>query len=94
MYNRVKEARVDKQIKQEVLAYEAGIARSTLSMIETGVHIPKVDTAIRIARALNTIVEDLWIIRPSDAASGTCRGRKGDSRRDIFPRFIRQELRN
>lgn len=62
LYNRVKEARVDKQIKQEVLAYEAGIARSTLSMIETGVHIPKVDTAIRIARALNTIVEDLWII--------------------------------
>lgn len=49
-------------MKQEVLAYEAGIARSTLSMIETGVHIPKVDTAIRIARALNTIVEDLWII--------------------------------
>jgi putative transcriptional regulator len=62
LYNRIKETRVDKQIKQEVLAYEAGIARSTLSMIETVAHIPKVDTAIRIARALNTIVEDLWII--------------------------------
>lgn len=63
MYNRVKEARVDKQIKQEVLAYEAGIARSTLSMIETGAHIPRVDTAIRIARALGMIVEDLWVIQ-------------------------------
>lgn len=62
MYNRVKEAREDKQMKQEVLAYEAGIARSTLSMIETGAHIPKIDTAIRIARALKMTVEDLWII--------------------------------
>ena len=47
-------------MKQDTLARIAGIGRSTISEIENGKRIPRVDTAILIAKALGNTVEEIW----------------------------------
>jgi transcriptional regulator with XRE-family HTH domain len=42
------------------IARAAGIRREYLQQLLTGNHIPSVEVALRIARALNTSVEDLY----------------------------------
>lgn len=49
---------------QEDLAKRAGVARSSVSAIEGRRLIPSVTTAVRIARALECSVEDLFADRP------------------------------
>lgn len=58
--NRVREARRRRGWSQNQLAAIAGIPANTLSTIETGTRIPRVDTALRIARALDLPVERLF----------------------------------
>ena len=45
---------------QGELARLARVGRSTISNIETGKYIPGVDVALRIAKALNRTVEELF----------------------------------
>ena len=49
----IKRLREKKNISQEVLSSFAGIARSHLSMIETGTKLPNLETIWKIAHALN-----------------------------------------
>ncbi len=58
--NRVREARRRRGWSQHQLAAIAGIPANTLSTIETGARVPRVDTALRIARALDLPVERLF----------------------------------
>jgi DNA-binding XRE family transcriptional regulator len=62
MTNRIKAHRRKRGISQSTLAYITSLGQSTISEIENNKYIPRVDTAIRIAQALNTTVERLFII--------------------------------
>ena len=42
------------------LSRRVGVGKTTISEIEGGDRLPNVETAIRIARALETTVEQLW----------------------------------
>ena len=56
---RVHRARVAAGLSQEELASRAGISRQALGALERGRHLPRVDAAINLARALGTSVESL-----------------------------------
>ncbi len=58
--NNVAERRKELGITQMELSEAARIGRSTLSDIEQGRHIPGVDIALRLARALRCSVEDIF----------------------------------
>lgn len=47
-------------ISQRELAQRVGVGKTTISEIERGDRLPNVMTAIRIARALKTTVEEIW----------------------------------
>lgn len=47
-------------ISQRELARRVGVGKTTISEIERGDRLPNVLTAIRIARALETTVEEIW----------------------------------
>ena len=47
-------------ITQREIARRVGISSTAMSAIERGEHVPKVTTALRIARELHTTVEELW----------------------------------
>ena len=60
MDNLIKERRVELGLSQEQLAQLARIGQSTISEIEAGKHNPTVDVALKIARALEKTVEELF----------------------------------
>lgn len=62
MENTVRQARTRKGLTQHDLSIMAGIGQVTVSNVETGRYTPRVDVAIRIARALETTVESLFIL--------------------------------
>lgn len=47
-------------ISQRELARRVGVGKTTIGEAERGDRLPNVETAIRIARALNTTVEEIW----------------------------------
>ena len=51
--SKIQEARASLKITQQELADAAGISRTGLSLIETGVVTPKIETVKKIAAALN-----------------------------------------
>lgn len=59
MDNLIKKVRLRRKMTLEDLSAASGIPISTLSDIERGAE-PRVSTAIRIAKALKTSVEQLW----------------------------------
>lgn len=62
MKNRIAELRKARKMTQPQLAKKVGILYQALQVYEYGKQIPSVDTAIRIARALDTTVEELFLI--------------------------------
>jgi putative transcriptional regulator len=55
---KVHRARLD--LTQEKLAELVGVTRKTINTVETGRFIPSTVLALKLARALNTSVEDLF----------------------------------
>ena len=60
--NRLKEILTDRGIKNVWLAEKAGINNSTVGNIIKNRHNPNVEVAIRIAKALNLSVEEIWSV--------------------------------
>ncbi len=61
--NNLKEARLKRKLTQQQVCDLCGIKFTQEYMIiESGKRLPRVDKAIRIARALKKKVEDIWII--------------------------------
>lgn len=56
----VRARRSDLKITQAELATSVGVSRQTVSAVEGGDYAPSVYLALRIARALDTTVEDLF----------------------------------
>ncbi|HHK5539198.1 helix-turn-helix domain-containing protein [Bacillus cereus] len=57
---RLKIILADRMIKQSALAKRAGITDQTLSMIVRGKSEPTLRVAMRIAKALDMKIEDIW----------------------------------
>lgn len=55
----VRRRRLQADLGQAELAAAAGVSRQALGALEAGRHLPRVDAAVRLARALGTSVEEL-----------------------------------
>lgn len=62
MHNKVRECRKNKGWSQEDLALKAKVSQPTISDIERERYVPRVDVALLIARALQSTVEELFIL--------------------------------
>jgi putative transcriptional regulator len=61
--NALKETRTSCGMTQERLAELTGLARQSVISIERGRFLPTIETALRLADALNVTVEDLFWLR-------------------------------
>lgn len=69
MSTTLKECRMKKALTQKQVAARVGISERSYQYYETGERMPDVQTAIRISRALNSTVEDLWDGNPTPQAA-------------------------
>nr|WP_316629039.1 helix-turn-helix transcriptional regulator [uncultured Brevundimonas sp.] len=60
--NRVRDLRSRQSLSVAQLAGQIGISRLTLRAVETGLYTPSLPLAVRLARALNHPVEDLFAV--------------------------------
>jgi putative transcriptional regulator len=58
--NRLLEHRARRHLTQAELATKAGVSRKTINTVENGVFIPSTVLALRLARVLETSVEELF----------------------------------
>ncbi|MCI9138956.1 transcriptional regulator [bacterium 1XD42-8] len=58
--NHLKEYRARFSLSQERLGELTGVSRQTISLIERGIDVPSVILALKIAKALEAKVEDLF----------------------------------
>ena len=62
MTNRIKELRKQKGYRQEDLAEALNVSRQTIIAIENDKYNPTLELAMKLARYLDTSVEDLFIL--------------------------------
>ena len=62
MLNKIRELRKALGISQEELAKKCGVSRQTVNAIENNKYNPTLELAMRLARFLNTTVEELFIL--------------------------------
>lgn len=62
MKNRVKEYRKQYKLTQEELASNLGVTRQTIIAVENDKYNPTLELAMRLAKYLNTTVEDLFTL--------------------------------
>ena len=60
MENRIRELRKAAGLRQEGLARELGVTRQTINAIENNKYDPTLGLAMRLARLLNTPVEEIF----------------------------------
>jgi len=60
--NRLKELRAVRNLTQADLAVMAQVSRKTINTIENEVFVPSTVLALKLARVLDTTVEDLFIL--------------------------------
>lgn len=66
MENRVEDRRRELGMSQDELAAASRVSRQAISDIETGRHIPRLDTAMMIAKALFATIEELFSMEMPD----------------------------
>ncbi|MBQ3135892.1 MAG: helix-turn-helix transcriptional regulator [Clostridia bacterium] len=62
MKNMIKELRKEKGYRQEDLAQAVNVSRQTIIAIENDRYNPTLELAMRLAKYLNTTVEELFIL--------------------------------
>ena len=66
MLNKVKEARIAKEMTQQDLADLLGVSRQTIFSIESGKYVPTTILALKIAKTFNKSVEKLFELEHED----------------------------
>jgi putative transcriptional regulator len=61
--NRLREERARRGYTQAQLAELVNVSRKTINTVENGIFIPSTVLALRLARALDTTVEELFLLR-------------------------------
>ncbi len=62
MKNNIKELRKDLGLRQEDIATILGVTRQTINAIENEKYNPTLELAMKLAKLLNTTVEELFIM--------------------------------
>ena len=62
LLNRLTELRAERGLTQAALAELVGVSRKTINTVENGVFVPSTLVALRLARALDCRVEDIFSI--------------------------------
>ena len=66
MKTRIKEYRARYNLTQEELAKKVGVRRETIVFLEKGKYNPSLKLAYKIAKVLNTTIEELFIFDEND----------------------------
>ena len=66
MKNTLKEDRLKNQLTQVQLAELVGVSRQTIFSIEINKYVPSVVLSLKLARALNKRVEDIFLLEKTD----------------------------
>ncbi|HII02843.1 TPA: helix-turn-helix transcriptional regulator [Methanosarcinaceae archaeon] len=66
MKTRIKEFRARYDLTQEALAKRVGVRRETIVFLEKGKYNPSLKLAYKLARVLETTIEELFIFENSD----------------------------
>lgn len=66
MKNTVKEERLKKQLTQSQLAEMIGVSRQTIFSIEINKYVPSVILSLKLARAFDKRVEEIFKLEKSD----------------------------
>lgn len=66
MKTRIKEFRARHDLTQEALANLVGVRRETIVFLEKGKYNPSLKLASRIARSLDTTIDELFIFEDTD----------------------------
>ena len=61
--SRLREARTGRNLTQAQLAELVGVSRKTINTVENGIFVPSTVLALRLARALGTTVETLFVLK-------------------------------
>lgn len=59
--NQLKSKRVEMGWSQQRLATESGVGQTTISAIERGAMNPTVEVALKLAKTMNTSIDDLFL---------------------------------
>ncbi len=70
MYTKMKEFRAGHGITQEKLAETVGVRRETIIFLEQGKYNPSLRLAHKVAKALGTTIEELFIFDDEDETAG------------------------
>ena len=60
MNEKMKQARIEKNLSQTDLAKNIGVSRQTINMIENEVYNPTIELCIRICKELGVTLNDLF----------------------------------
>lgn len=86
--NALRGARLTARLSQEALGQAAGISRQAYSAVESGSAVPSTEVALRLARALGTTVEQLFLL-PDDTRPAVLAEVVGDPLPAQEPRRVR-----
>ena len=64
--NRLYELRFERELTQAALAQLVGVSRKTINTVENGVFVPSTFLALKLARALECRVEDIFSLEEDD----------------------------
>ncbi|OPX87211.1 MAG: hypothetical protein A4E53_02589 [Pelotomaculum sp. PtaB.Bin104] len=62
MKNNIKQLRKDKGLRQEDMAVSLNVSRQTIIAIENNKYNPTLELAMKMARLLDTTIEELFIL--------------------------------
>jgi putative transcriptional regulator len=62
--NKLKDRRTELGLTQAELAERVGVTRKTVNTVENGVFVPSTILALKLAKALDRSVEELFFISP------------------------------
>ncbi len=86
--NSLRAARLAAQFSQEALGQAAGISRQAYAAVESGSAVPSTEVALRLARALGSTVEQLFLL-PDEARPTVLATVVGDALPAQEPRRVR-----
>jgi len=66
MKTKIKELRARFNLTQEQLAKKVGVRRETIVFLEKGEYNPSLKLAAKVARVLNSTIEEIFIMEDSD----------------------------
>ena len=66
MENKIRVARAERRMTQQQLADQTGVSRQTINAIESGKFVPSTVVALKIARAFERPVEEIFLLEDTD----------------------------